>query len=440
MEQLPEQAEFAGAAAAAQCLSGAADLALETVTLLGGIGYTWEHDVHLYWRRAMSLATLLGPRDEWEMRLGELAGSMRRERELELGIEPAGFRERIAAELAVIAAAPPHERRRKLADAGLVSPHYARPWGLGAGPAEQVIIGQEFARVGLAQPSTVIGEWALPTIMAHGTDQQRERLVTPTLRGVITWCQLFSEPGAGSDLAALQTRATKIEGGWRLDGQKVWTSNAREASWAICLARTDPDVPKHRGIGYFLVDMLSPGLQVRPLREANGGYLFNEVFLDAVFVPDECLVGAPNDGWRLARTTLGNERLSIGSGLARPGGDAVDLAARLGRRSASITRDVGRLTAADNAFEALVRRGVMRRLRGSQPGPEASVIKLASSWNVANLRRTALSWRGPAAAALEGDGGAARALLSVPQMLIGAGTSEIQLNLIAEQVLGLPRG
>ena len=169
-------------------------------------------------------------------------------------------------------------------------------------------IAQEFERAGLSQPSTIVGEWALPTILAHGTPEQRESFVAATLRGDITWCQLFSEPGAGSDLASLRTRAEKADGGWVLTGQKVWTSNAAEADWAICLARTDPEAPKHKGISYFLVDMRSPGIDVRPLREANGGYLFNEVFLTDVFVPDARLVGGPGDGWRLARTTLGNER------------------------------------------------------------------------------------------------------------------------------------
>ncbi len=440
LDQDPDQADLASAAAAVQCLSGAADLALETVTLFGGIGYTWEHDVHLYWRRAMSLAALLGPRPEWEQRLGALAGSVERSRDLDLGVEPAGLRDRIAATLAGIVAAPESERRIRLAEAGLVSPHYPAPWGLDAGAVAQVIISQEFARVGLAQPSTVIGEWALPTILAHGTDQQRERFVPPTLRGEIDWCQLFSEPGAGSDLASLRTRAVKVDGGWQLDGQKVWTSNAQAADWAICLARTDPDVPKHKGISYFLVDMRSPGLEVRPLREANGGFLFNEVFLDGVFVPDDCLVGQPNEGWRLARTTLGNERMSIGSGMSGPRENASQIAARLGATGDAVIRDVGRLTAASNAFEALGQRGVLRRLSGLQPGAEASVIKLVSSWNITALRRTAMSWCAAAAATISGDdGGPAQALLSVPPMLIGGGTSEIQLYVIGEQVLGLPR-
>ncbi len=147
-----------------------------------------------------------------------------------------------------------------------------------------------------------------------GTPEQIDRFAGPTLRGEIAWCQLFSEPGAGSDLAALRTRAVRVEGGWRLTGQKVWTSAARQADWAICLARTNPDAPKHKGISYFLVDMASPGIDVRPLREITGDALFNEVFLDDVFVPDALLVGNVDGGWALARATLANERVAMGSG------------------------------------------------------------------------------------------------------------------------------
>ena len=312
-----EQFALAAAAAAVIAAPAAVDLALETVTLLGGIGYTWEHDVHLYWRRAMSLAALLGPQGCWQRRLAGLSASTGRRHELRLDDESEGLRPWAAQALAEAAPLPPASQRRFLAERGLAAPHYPRPHGIGAGPAAQVVIAQEFARAGLAQPSTTVGDWALPTILAHGTDEQRDTFVGPTLRGEIIWCQLFSEPGAGSDLASLRTRAVRMPGGWTLDGQKVWTSQARQADWAICLARTDPEAPKHKGISYFLVDMRSPGVEVRPLREANGSYLFNEVFLTGVFVPDDRLVGRPGDGWRLARTTLGNERVNIAGGLGR---------------------------------------------------------------------------------------------------------------------------
>jgi alkylation response protein AidB-like acyl-CoA dehydrogenase len=439
-DQDGDQAAFAAAAAAVTCLPAATDLGLDTVTLFGGIGYTWEHDVHLYWRRAISLASLLGPAAAWEERLGELGAATTRTRDLRLGQEPAGLRARVAGQLAAVKAAPAGERRRLLADAGLVSPHLPRPYGLAADAATQVIIGQEFERAGMPQPSTLIGEWALPTILAHGTDEQRERFALPTLRGDIIWCQLFSEPGAGSDLAALKTKAERRNGSWFLTGQKVWTSSAQDAHWAICLARTDPRAPKHKGIGYFLVDMHSPGVTVRPLREANGGHLFNEVFLDEVAVPDDLMIGAPGDGWRLARTTLGNERVTIGSGFSGPAERPADIARRLGASGPAVTREVGRLTGWLNASEALARRGLLQRLDGTSPGAEASVLKLMSSQVLTDIRRTALAWAGPAAAVVDDHRSPAQAYLSVPPTLIGGGTSEIQLNVIAEHVLGLPRG
>ena len=426
-----DQASYAAAAAAVTCLTGTVELALETVTLFGGIGYTWEHDVHLYWRRAMSLATALGPAPAWENRLGQLASTVIRTPNLEFG-EPEGLRSRVAADLARAARAPEADRQRLLAAAGLVAPHYPRPYGLGADALGQVVIHQEFERAGLTQPSTTVGEWALPTILSHGTDAQRDRFVRPTLTGELIWCQLFSEPGAGSDLASLRTKAERTDGGWLLSGQKVWTSGAHEADWAICLARTDPDVPRHKGISYFLVDMHAPGIEVRPLREANGGYLFNEVFLENVFVPDELLVGRPGEGWRLARTTLGNERVSIGAGMG-PRELPADIARRLG---VSELREVGALTARVNAFEAMKRRDLLRRLNGMRPGAEASVLKVVSAQLTTDIREAALSWAGPEAMA---DDGPAHSLLSLPPLLIGGGTVEIQLNVIGEQVLGLPR-
>ena len=442
----PDQFALAAAAAAGTCVDDAVDVALDTVTLLGGIGFTWEHDTHLYWRRAMSLAALLGPRADAALRLGERALTTARVAALQLDDEPAGLRERVRADLGRIAALPEPQRRRALADACLVAPQYPPPYGLGADPVGQVVIAQEFERAGLEQPSTVIGEWALPTLLAHGTEEQRERYVLPTLRGELVWCQLFSEPGAGSDLAALSTRAVPVEGGWRLDGQKVWTSKAHLADVGICLARTDPDAPKHRGLSYFLVDMRAPGVDVRPLREATGEHQFNEVFLDGVVVGPDALVGAPGEGWRLARTTLGNERVSIATGRSGGGGPG-DLAGHAraalgaGADRASVLRDLATLTARSAALDALGRRSLLRRLAGQQPGAEASVLKVGSAEHHAAVTRTVLGWRGPGAAVLGGDGGAAAAAhLSAPKHLIGGGTVEIQLNVIAEHVLGLPRG
>ena len=435
-----DQFALAAAAAAVTCLPGAVDIALDTVTLLGGIGYTWEHDAHLYWRRAMSLQALLGPRDDWEVALGGLARKIERHHDLRLN-EPEGLRGWVAERLAETLARPAPEQRGYLVEHGLVSPHYPRPYGIAAGPVEQVVISQEFDRAGMIQPTTTIGEWALPTILAHGTQEQREAFVRPTLRGDISWCQLFSEPGAGSDLASLRTRGEKVDGGWRLNGQKVWTSQAAEADWAICLVRTDPDAPKHKGLSYFLVDMRGPGLEVRPLREANGGYMFNEVFINGVFVPDSRLVGQPGEGWRLARTTLGNERVNIAAGMGRRRELPADYLGTLpGGPTPGMLRQAGVLTADINAFGALAQRQLLRQISGLQPGAESSVLKVASAWNDTNLRRAVMDWHGPQAAAHDGAGGeASQQYLSIPSILIGGGTLEIQLNVVGELVLGMPR-
>ena len=437
-----EQLSLAAAEAAVQCLPGAVDLALETVTLLGGIGYTWEHDTHLYWRRAITLSSLLGPASAWEHRLGELAQTASRDFDLDLAeVEPA-FRERIKTQLREVKDLPEAEQRAKLGDLGLVSPHYPEPYGLSATPAQQLVIHEEFVHAGIPQPSTVIGEWALPTILAHGTKEQQDTFVRPTLRGDIEWCQLFSEPGAGSDLASLSTRAEKVEGGWRLNGQKVWNSMAQHADWGICLARSNPDVPKHKGISYFLVDMKnSEGLDVRPLQEANGHFMFNEVFFNDVFVPDDRLVGEPDDGWRLARTTLGNERVSIGSGMGVQRFGLTDLVrSDVVAGNDDAVQTFGRLTAESYALAAMGLRLTLRRLEGLTPGGEASVLKLAAVKHRTEVARVAMSWYGPEAATLEGGAGAAvHSYLSTPASLIGGGTTEIQLNVIGERVLGLPR-
>jgi alkylation response protein AidB-like acyl-CoA dehydrogenase len=440
-DQDADQFALAAAAAAVVCLPGAVDIGLETVTLFGGIGYTWEHDTHLYWRRAMSLQSLLGPRSSWELGLGQLARKIERRYDLQLDDEPDGLRSWVANQLAEAAGRTTSEQRAFLSDQGLVSPHYPRPYGIAAGPVAQVVISQEFERAGMIQPSTNIGEWALPTIIAHGTEEQRDTFVRPTLRGDIFWCQLFSEPGAGSDLASLRTRATKVNGGWLLNGQKVWTSQAKEADWGICLARTDADAPKHKGLSYFLIDIRSPGLEVRPLREANGGYLFNEVFFNDVFVPDARLVGEPGDGWRLARTTLGHERVTIAVGMGRRRELPADfLGIFAGDPPPEVLQQVGVLTADVNAFAALGQRSLLRQISGLQPGAEASVLKVQAAWNLTNLRRTVMEWNGAEAAALDGGGGeSSQQYLSIPPSLIGGGTLEIQLNVIGELVLGMPR-
>ena len=349
-------------------------------------------------------------------------------------------------DVAAVAALPVEQRRDALVRAGLVTPHWPAPYGRGAGAVEQVVIDEELAAAGVERPDIVIAGWALPTIVQHGSDEQRERFVLPSLRGEIVWCQLFSEPGAGSDLASLRTRAVRVEGGWRLSGQKVWTSLADRADWAICLARTDPDVPQHRGITYFLVDMrASEGIDVRPLREITGEALFNEVFLDDVFVPDDCVVAEPGDGWRLARTTLANERVAMaGSRLATSTERAIELAAAGGLETGERAA-VGRTVALSTVCMLLGVRSTLRSLAGQGPGPESSVAKLLGVRNRQDAAELVVDLQHAAVAAYRPDASREQLAEDVREMLntrclsIAGGTTQVLRNVAGERILGLPR-
>ncbi|MEV8631684.1 acyl-CoA dehydrogenase [Streptosporangium sp. NPDC051023] len=450
------QQELAAAQAAITALPLAVDTALECVTVLGGIGFTWEHDAHLYWRRAISVASAAGAEERWATRLGEAALKGRRDFSFVGEDDLAELRIQVGNALDEVLALPEEEvtgsgwatsrggaRRARLADAGLVSPHYPPPYGLGAGPAEQAVIGGEFARRGLVQPTTVIGEWVLPTLLVHGTTAQQERFIGATLRGEIVWCQLFSEPGAGSDLAGLSTKARKVPGGWSLSGQKVWNSLAHEADWGVCLARTDSDVPKHQGLSYFLVDMRSAGVEVRPLRQATGLSEFNEVFLDDVFVPDECLVAEPGHGWRLAVTTLSNERLSMGSTKLHHGSaDRIRRLLETGGHDAGrqeTVRALGRGVAREIALSALNLRSVLARLSNLDVGAEISVLKVYNTLAQREGSRELLRLLGPLGCVVDPDADHVIDHIGLPAVLFGGGTIEIQLNVIAQRVLGLPR-
>ncbi|MDN5893385.1 MAG: acyl-CoA dehydrogenase [Nocardioides sp.] len=448
-----EQQRLAAAQSVLTAVPTALDVVIDCVGLLGAIGFTWEHDAHLYWRRGIALASLVGTEEQAAARLGTAALTGRRDfafvdaDELpELRAQVRGVLDRVLdlpdSQDASEAWAAPQQgaRRQVLAGAGLVSPHYPRPYGLGAGPREQAVIAEEFATRDLTQPTTVIGQWVLPTILVHGTEEQQDRFVRPTLTGELVWCQLFSEPGAGSDLAGLATRARKVDGGWSLKGQKVWTSMAHQADWGVCLARTDAEVAKHKGLSYFLVDMRSAGVDVRPLRQATGRSEFNEVFLDDVFVPDDCLVAGPGEGWRLATTTLANERLSMGTQLAHGSSDRVRSLLVDGTHGGSreeALRALGRNTGREMALSALNLRSVLGRLADLDVGAEISVQKVFNAIAQRDGSRAILSLLGPAGATLEG--GHAIDHIGLPAVLFGGGTIEIQLNVIAQRVLGLPR-
>ena len=442
-----EEAEYAADLAATVAFDGAVSVAQHCIQVLGGIGFTFEHDAHLYLRRATALRTavaaMTGGAERSAARLARRAGSgQRRAIEIDFGGADVEFRDATRKALAVIAELPADGQRAALARAGYLMPHLPRPFGLDAGPVEQLVVDEELARAGLERPDIAIGGWAVPTIIQHGTDEQRERFVLPTLLGDIFWCQLFSEPGAGSDLASLSTRAVRTDGGWLLTGQKVWTSRATEADWSICLARTDRDAPQHRGITYFLVDMTSDGIETRPLREMTGDALFNEVFLDDVFVPDECVVGEVDDGWKLARTTLANERVAMaGRTLGVSTERAVELLA--GNESETDAARVGQQVALATVCHLLAVRATLRSIAGRGPGPESSVAKMLGVRNRQEASELVVDLHGPAALFASDDLAITEdvhEMLLTRCLSIAGGTTQVLRNVVAERVLGLPRG
>jgi alkylation response protein AidB-like acyl-CoA dehydrogenase len=435
-----DQALFAAEVAGAVCFDGAVEVAKTCIQVLGGIGFTFEHDAHLYLRRALALRAFVGDPGECAESLARRAGAgVRRTRTIDFAGQDEQFREHARDEARRIACLPEDGRRVALADSGLLAPHWPAPYGLGAGAVQQLVIDQELALAGVERPDLVIGAWAAPTILAHGDDRQRERFVGPTLRGEITWCQLFSEPGAGSDLASLRTRAERAEGGWRLTGQKVWTSVADRADWGICLARTDPEADPHAGITYFLVDMRSEGIEVRPLRELTGDALFNEVFLDQVFVPDEAVVGEVDAGWRLARTTLANERVAMAGARL---GESLELAVSMvdELRPTAVER-VGRAVALAHVVTLLGVRSTLRSIAGEGPGAESSVAKLVGVRSRQDSAELAMELLGDEV--LTGSERATRAtevFLRNRCLSIAGGTTQILRNVAGERILGLPRG
>ncbi|WP_433548987.1 acyl-CoA dehydrogenase family protein [Streptomyces sp. CA-294286] len=344
-------------------------------------------------------------------------------------------------------------------DAGLAWVHY--PVGLGGLDAPrglQAVVDAELEAAGAPDndPRRIgIGlGMAAPTILRYGTDEQKRRLLRPLWVGEEVWCQLFSEPGAGSDLAALGTRAVRDGDHWVVDGQKVWTSSAHVARWAILVTRTDPDQPKHRGMTYFLCDMTDPGVDVRPLRQITGEAEFNEVFLSGVRTPDSMRLGEVGEGWKVAQTTLMNERVSIGgSRIPREGGMIGTVARTWRERPELRTRDTHQRLLelwVDAEVARLTGERLRQQLVAGHPGPEGSGMKLAfarlnqeiSSLEVELLGDEGLlydDWtlRRPDKVDFTGREAGYRYLRSKGNSIEG-GTSEVLLNIVAERVLGLP--
>ncbi|MEU3701384.1 acyl-CoA dehydrogenase [Streptomyces anulatus] len=433
---------LAAALAAATAPEAAYTCAKDAIQILGGIGFTWEHDAHLQLRRAVLARQLLGTADTHRLRAARLAeAGARRELTLELPAEAAGHRAEARPHLAAARGLTPAGARRALAGTGYAAPHLPAPYGLDAGPVRQLAIQQESREQGIRLSDLSIATWVVPSLIAYGTEEQRERYLPATLRGDLQWCQLFSEPDAGSDLAALRTRAVRTDEGWRITGQKVWTSAARTADHGILLARTDPDAPKHRGLTYFLVDMkTAEGIDIRPLKEITGEALFNEVYFDDVLLPADAVVGEVGGGWRVARNTLGNERVHMADQMTFDSGLEALIARSAGLDEATRTR-IGALAAEAHALACVGLRTTLQQVSGREPGAGASVRKLVQTLHQQKVAELTLELLGPDGTVDEPAAGrrALHGFLMSRCLTIAGGTTQIQLNVVAERILGLPR-
>lgn len=363
-----------------------------------------------------------------------------------------------------------------LAEAGLVAPHWPAPWGLDADPIHQLIIDQELRAAGIRRPSNAIGiGWAGPTILGAGTAEQQERYLGKILSGEEQWCQLFSEPDAGSDLAALATRAVRDGDEYVVNGSKIWSSHGHLSDFGILIARTDPDVSKHKGLSYFICPMDTPGLTMQPIVDMTTAHSFNQVFFEDVRIPANLRVGAEGDGWRLAKVTLANERVQLSSagsmwGSGPSTAELFDLLRNDDGISDPVIRQEAAAVWAESEVLRLTRlRTLSAQLAGATPGPEASIQKLLADHHGQRVMALAKQVAG-ASGMLNGSGPAgslpSRSLsgptevlfrkgdqthspdtegiwhygfLFSPALTLGGGTFAIQRNIIAEHVLGLPR-
>ncbi len=413
------------------------------IQIHGGIGFTWEHDAHLHLRRALVLRGLFGGRDAPTAVYELTAKGVVRENSIDLPPEAEALRAQAQAEFASWSGLDEAALRQRMIETGYVMPHWPKPWGRAADAVEQLVIEQEMAEASIKRPDYGITGWVILTLIQHGSPEQIERYVNPALRKEEVWCQLFSEPGAGSDAAAVSTKAVRTEGGWIINGQKVWTSGAQHCKLGLATVRTDPDAAKHKGITTVIIDMTADGVEVRPLRQITGGSEFNEVFFTEVFVPDSDVVGEPNAGWTVARATLGNERVSIGGGAASAEGAAsvvVDLTQRYTDEVAGAPERAGRFIAEDHALRLLNLRRAARSVAGAEPGPEGNVTKLLIAEHVVKRAGLSAELFGPDVALLTAPAKVTGLLvLGSRGMTIAGGTSEVTRNQIAERILGLPR-
>ncbi len=437
--------EFAAAVAASLAPAAAQHTTQDCIQVHGGIGFTWEHDTNVYYRRTLGLVAAFGRSSEYQQKVFDTATSTgMRAVTIDLDPETEKLRAEIRAEVAALKAIPREERKAAIAEGGWVQPHLPKPWGRAAKPVEQVLIAQEFTAGQVKRPAMGIAAWLIPSIVAFGSDEQKQRFLPPTFRGEMIWCQLFSEPGAGSDLASLTTKATKVDGGWRITGQKIWTTGAQYAQWGALLARTNPSAPKHNGITYFLLDMKAEGVEVKPLRELTGHAMFNTVFIDDVFVPDELVLGEVDRGWEVSRNTLTAERVSIGS--SEPGFlanlDGFVKFVSDGHFDQVGHHRAGELIAEGHAAKLLNLRSTLLTLAGGDAMPSAAISKLLSMRTGQGYAEFAVSSFGIDGAIGDPEqlqGKWVEYLLGSRSTTIYGGTSEVQLNIIAERLLGLPR-
>ncbi len=345
----------------------------------------------------------------------------------------------------------PDPSPENLARAGYVKPRFPAPWGQGADVLEELIIDEELASAGVSRPDNVIAlGWAAPTLLNFGTTEQRERHLWPILTGAEQWCQLFSEPNSGSDLASLQTRAERDGDEWVINGQKIWTSGAELARFGMLLARTDPDAPQHRGITWFICPMDRPGIEIRPIIEMTGNRHFNEVFFTDVRIPSDNVVGELHTGWRAAKFTLANERVALSGGGAIWGmgpsvHDLLDRARAAGVAKKSHRQELAHLYVEDKIIQLIGLRILTDLVAGREPGAIAEVKKLMADRAGQRIMNLAKDLAGPDGMLTDrGPFGEATdtwnwGFLFSPALTIGGGTSQILLNVIAERMLGLPR-
>ena len=394
-------------------------------------------------RRAIALAAILEGDNPGETVLAHTRAGRVRVPGLDLPPEAEELRSEVHQFAEEVGGLDPSAARDRMIETGYVMPHWPEPWGRGASAVEQLVIEEEFEQAGIQRIDYGIAAWVVLTLIQHADADQIDRWVLPALRQEHTWCQLFSEPEAGSDAAGARTRATRVSGGWRVDGQKVWTSGAATADLGLATVRTDPSKPKHKGLSTFVIDMHAEGVDVRPLRQVDGNAEFSEVFLTNVFVPDCDVVGPIDAGWAVARSTLGNERVSIGAGAGGGLGITFDWIGLLDAHpepAPGVAPAVAAHIATDQALRMLNLRQAAKAVAGSEPSGEGAITKLVLAEQSHARGELGLRLVGPAAVFLEGEG-ASSALthLRTRAMSIAGGTSEVTRNQIGERLLGLPR-